>query len=294
MVMTLLTLAGLGIGAAQGFAASQERARDAQDEFENAEDVLDYTLARNEAQKAIVEGNLTISALSSNQAAKADAIAAYQAKSAAEAGLGGVGLTSGSTPFYKLATDVREMRSQLSEASKMRELQFDAQAKQAKASLLGLDFSERQARSGLMAAGEEAAYTDSAFAMFMGGATGAVAGMSTVNNLASLGIQTGLLSEDFLSADLFGGAFDAKTGVGTGPAYNQSVTPPVSSPLDFSYMPSVPQAAGRSDYQFTSQVLAPSMSSSDGTSYPNYYAQQQGQYSQGWGERKAPQWSLFF
>lgn len=296
VVSTLLTLAGMLGGAGYGYGQAQKRSRDAYLTFEGAEDMLDYTLARNEAQKAIVEGNLTVAALSNNARSKAAAIDEYQANSAEAAGLGDSGFASG-TPFYKIATDIRERRSALLEQAKMQELQFDAQTKEARATLLGGVIAEKQARSQLMAAGAEAAYAESTFAMLMGAGTGAVSGGSMANELMTLGVQTKLVDNDFLGTDLFSGlfqsSFDKATGVGTGPAYNQSVPKATLAPLDFSYVPSVPSPAGRSDYQFTSQVLSPSMSSFEGISFPNYFAQQQKTYSDSWGERKVPQWGLF-
>lgn len=210
VVATLLTLGGMAAGGMAGLGAGQQRAQQSRTNFGFAEDYLDATLKSNRSKRSILTGNLTLGAMGANQSAKANAVGAAAETSAQKASLGNTGLASG-TPFYKLDQDIRDRSLQVMEAQKASQIQMAMQKDEATAGMAQLGLAEAQARQQLMAAGADLAYTSSPVALALSTATGAFAGGQMANSVMQAGVQSNLLSEDFLGAKLF----EPKAGIGT-------------------------------------------------------------------------------
>lgn len=201
VLATLITLGGMAAGAVAGASAASEREKAARRQFGFAGDYLEALEDQRNSTRDILAGNLSLGAMSANAESEnaARTAAAYDAEQATALGSSGL---SGGTPFYKLDSDIINRRNAVIKSNMANRTKMGAAYLEAVNALNGSDLEEMKARAQLMDAGGSYAYAKSGFAKGASILTGAFSGGQIANQAMGMGVQSGLLTEEFLATDL--------------------------------------------------------------------------------------------
>jgi len=205
MSLTLATTLMLGGAAIGGISAllgqkkdSEKATRDLQD-YEKYYGLLEK---RRIAAQSIQTGNIRLGALGANAENKAAAIEQFQTDAAQRNAAGNSGLSAG-TPFYKLDNDIMERQMQVNDINAANRTKMGQNYNQALSTYIQGSMEDISARNNLTELADTAQYEGSFLAYALTGAGGAFAGAQTANSLMAMGVDSGLLTEDFLASDVF-------------------------------------------------------------------------------------------
>jgi hypothetical protein len=207
-VALALMAVGSLVGGLSGNNAAQKRASEAAMQAGYAKDYLDSVKKRNIAQRNVLVGNLSMAALSTNAQNRNTAMEVEAANDAQRNAIGSSGL-SGGTPFYKLDQDIRDRQMAVVEQNMANRLKMGTVYDEAIASMAGMALDEKKATYQYLTADAESKYSSSFMGMAMPTISGAMQGASTASSLMSMGVQSSLLTEDFLASG-FGDLFKSK------------------------------------------------------------------------------------
>jgi len=176
------TAIGAAIGAGVGLFQNSQRKKQAERDEMRANAMYEHHLKAGKANRAILEGQLTIGAMQNTSQSREAAIQVAQQQGMREASLGQTGM-SGGTPFYALDSEIQQNTQKLYEMSQMQNADFAGRVAQANVQLDADDMNLQNAIWGLQDADEQLSYIDSGVAWALSGATGAFAGMTMANNV---------------------------------------------------------------------------------------------------------------
>jgi len=198
MIMLGGALAG-GIG---GLIAANDRKEDAFLRMDYANRKLEALRGNNDRQRDILAGNLSLQAMAGNSQNKAAAIQEANSEGAANAALGESGLSGGSA-FYKMDSDIIQMRDQVVDLNNQNRINMGSSYLEAVSAMKSADVNEYGAGIDLRQTADDYSYANSilGYGLAIGG--GFLSGAQTANNVMSLGVQSGLLTEDFLAVNPF-------------------------------------------------------------------------------------------
>ena len=180
----IISGAALGVGGGmlannkrRGEARRQRKYLKAQQKILNAQRANNRSLVRLESQGQAIQNTAS---------SRANAAAAFQNESAAEATLGVSGF-SGGTPFYSLASKVAQDRTALAEGNELGRISMDTMVAEAKDRSLQFDSAQLQIKHGLKEVGRQLDYLDSPLAAVTTALTGGLSGATMGANLSELG-----------------------------------------------------------------------------------------------------------
>jgi len=172
-------------GAGYGLYQAGERKWQLEAESRKAGLMYDAVKKRNKAQLSILEGNMTVGAISNTENNKAAAVQEFQNRSMQEAALGVSGISSG-TPFYLMDSEAAANRKKLDDISTKGQFQLAGQGAEYAAAKASGKVSDMEALNQYQDIAEQASYSGSSFAYTVAGLSGALSGASMGANISTL------------------------------------------------------------------------------------------------------------
>ena len=188
-----LIVGGAAMGAAGGLWANKQRrgqARRQRKYLKQQQKILDAQRANN---KSLVRLEAQGQAIQNTASSRANAAAAFQNESAAEATLGVSGF-SGGTPFYNLASKVAQDRTALAEGNELGRISMDTMVAGAKDRSLQFDSAQLQIKHGLKEVDRQLDYLNSPLSSILTVATGGMSG-------ARLGADLSMIQEKYFGPE---------------------------------------------------------------------------------------------
>jgi len=222
----MIMLGGAIAGGIGGLIAANDRKEDAFLRMDYANKKLEALRGNNDRQRDILAGNLSLQAMAGNSQNKAAAIQEANSEGAANAALGESGLAGGSA-FYKMDSDIIQMRDQVVDLNNQNRINMGSSYLEAVSAMKSSDVNEYGAGIDLRQAADDYSYANSilGYGLAIGG--GALSGAQTANSLMATGVDSGLLTEDFLASDVFASRAKPYAGVesytSTKPSYGSTV-----------------------------------------------------------------------
>ncbi len=181
-----LIIAGTALGVGGGMLANNRRRGEARRQrkyLKAQQKILDAQRANN---KSLVRLESQGQAIQNTASSRANAVAAFQNESAAEATLGVSGF-SGGTPFYNLASKVAQDRTALAEGNELGRISMDTMVAGAKDRSLQFDSAQLQIKHGLKEVDRQLDYLDSPLAAVTTALTGGLSGATMGADLSAIG-----------------------------------------------------------------------------------------------------------
>ena len=210
-----VTLALMGIGALvggyMGYRQAGERAYDLSMQASLSARQLELLEKANAVQKDIISGNLSLGAMSLSAQNRNVAMEAAAASGAQANALGYSGL-SGGTPFYAMDREIINRQHAVIEQNVASRRQLGNAYQQAVVDFANMDMNRDITAYQTAKIEGESGYASSFWGMALPTMTGAAQGAATASSVMGMGVQSGLITEDFLSsAPMFDALKDFRT-----------------------------------------------------------------------------------
>lgn len=181
----ILGALGAAAGTAGGILSNNERIRQAKEQRKLLR-IQQRANKRNLRGAAdILEGNMTLGALSATNQSEEAAVEAFQNKSQMEASAGASGISSG-TPFFALDKYIVDSASKLREMNSALRTQLGIQERQGELQIAGLRDQIEVTGIQLKNADRAVRYASSPFAAIVSGLTGALSGAAAGNRIEAM------------------------------------------------------------------------------------------------------------
>ena len=181
-----LIIAGATLGVAGGILANDQRRGEARRQRKYLKAQQKILKAQRANNKSLVRLESQGQAIQNTASSRANAVAAFQNESAAEATLGVSGF-SGGTPFYNLASKVAQDRTALAEGNELGRISMDTMVAGAKDRSLQFDSAQLQIKHGLKEVDRQLDYLDSPLAAVTTALTGGLSGATMGADLSAIG-----------------------------------------------------------------------------------------------------------
>ena len=181
-----LIIGGATLGVTGGILANNKRRGEARRQRKYLKAQQKILKAQRANNKSLVRLESQGQAIQNTASSRANAVAAFQNESAAEATLGVSGF-SGGTPFYNLASKVAQDRTALAEGNELGRISMDTMVAGAKDRSLQFDSAQLQIKHGLKEVDRQLDYLDSPLAAVTTALTGGLSGATMGADLSAIG-----------------------------------------------------------------------------------------------------------